>query len=546
MKLLKTSIALTVLLSTASGAAFADDIVTFQKRNTGFSLDGNRGAIVGQRVYLFDTNNNNVNQQWVELERDNGFVSYQKRNTSLCMDGGDAGRRRQEVTLEQCNSDDRNQHWELIDQAAGHVRIKKRDFSFSIDGMNGGERLQNTHLWSSGDSNVNQHWVRNVVGTTGGSSTPTPTPTPSGDGDFDLNPNADPWDNFDLSVWGLDSPALRDTSLRSGEDDFERGVRVDDFEFIALREGSSNSDFDDSEDLFFGREGNTESSDPYFFTASDGGMVFKSPVDGGRTSTNTRFPRSELREYVRAGQTRRSSGESISISGANENNWVLGYQPDNLILDDNNRGDRGIENVGGRNGVLTGTLRVNKVTETGRPDDIGVVIIGQIHAEDDEPMRLYYRKLPGNELGSVYFIHEINGDDDLDEVNLVGSRDDDASNPSGGIALDELFSYEIIAEGDEIEVVLRRGDSDGQVINRGTVNMSDEDSDYDRRDEWMYFKAGAYTQNNVAVERFRGEDLPGAATTGFGPNGNEADYDQVTFYRLNVSHDSNNCGQCSD
>ena len=27
-----------------------------------------------------------------------------------------------------------------------------------------------------------------------------------GGGNFGLNPNADPWDNFDLSVWGLDSP----------------------------------------------------------------------------------------------------------------------------------------------------------------------------------------------------------------------------------------------------------------------------------------------------------------------------------------------------
>ena len=118
---------------------------------------------------------------------------------------------------------------------------------------------------------------------------------------------------------------------------------------------------------------------------------------------------------------------------------------------------------------MTATLRVNKVTETGRDDDIGVTIIGQIHAEDDEPLRLYYRKLPNNDLGSVYFIHEIRGDqdddggtidgqsrrgNDLEEVNLVGSRDDDADNPFGGIALDELFSYEIIAEGSVITVCL--------------------------------------------------------------------------------------------
>ena len=265
-------------------------------------------------------------------------------------------------------------------------------------------------------------------------------------------------------------------------------------------------------------------------------MVFKSPVDGGRTSSGARFPRSELREYARAGLTRRN-GSNVSVTGTNENNWVLGYQPEALELDNS-----AVDNVGGRNGVMTATLRVDKVTETGRDDDIGVTIIGQIHADNDEPLRLYYRKLPQNELGSVYFIHEIRDGDDLDEVNLVGSRDDDASNPSGGIALGEIFSYEIIAEGSEIEVVLRRGDFDGSVISRQSFDMDELDSGYDRDDEWMYFKAGAYTQNNVAVE----DGEPGAARTGFGPNGNEADYDQVTFYRLNISHDENDCSSCTN
>lgn len=376
----------------------------------------------------------------------------------------------------------------------------------------------------------------------------------SSGGEFNLDPNLQPWENFDLSVWGLDSPALRNIS---GEP--ERGTRIEDYEFVALSEGETNSDYDEAFENFFGTGGNDnfEPSDPYFFTGPDGGMVFKSPVDGGRTSSGARFPRSELREYVRGGVDRRSNGESISTSGVNENNWVLGYQPQALILDDNNRAES-IQNVGGRNGRLTATLKVDKVTVTGRDDDIGVTIIGQIHAESDEPLRLYYRKLPDNELGSVYFIHEIREDmddetptgrdgDDLDEVNLVGSRDDDASNPIGGIALGEIFSYEVINTGSIIEVILYRGDFDGTEIGRSSFNMATLSNDgivgsgYDRANEWMYFKAGAYTQNNVAVEN--GE--AGAATTGFGPDGTEADYDQVTFYRLGVSHDSNDCSQCA-
>jgi len=55
----------------------------------------------------------------------------------------------------------------------------------------------------------------------------------------------------------------------------------------------------------------------YFFTASDGGMVFKCPVDGATTSTNTVYARVELREMLRGTNT------TISTQGVNGNNWVL-------------------------------------------------------------------------------------------------------------------------------------------------------------------------------------------------------------------------------
>ncbi len=42
------------------------------------------------------------------------------------------------------------------------------------------------------------------------------------------------------------------------------------------------------------------------------------------------------------------------------------------------------------------------------------------------------------------------------------------------------------------------------------------DSGYDIADEYMYFKAGVYNQNNT---------------------GNDSDYVQATFYSLVVSHD---------
>ena len=294
--------------------------------------------------------------------------------------------------------------------------------------------------------------------------------------DFGLNPNNEPWENFDLSDWALDAP--------NADPEDGLSARTTDRDFI-------------NGDLFPG-------SEPYFFTGPDGAMVFRSNVGGVRTSSNTSFPRSELREMLRAGDT------SISTTGVNENNWALGYQPNNLDL------RNGADDIGGRNGVLTSTMRVNRVTTTGSSSQVGRVIIGQIHADNDEPLRLYYRKLPQNDLGSIYFTHEIRDGDDLDDVNLVGSSSSNASNPSDGIALGELFSYEIINEGSIIEVVLRSGDRDGPVIGRASFDMDDEDSGYDRDDEWMYFKAGAYTQNNT---------------------GNSSDFDEVAIYRLDNTHD---------
>lgn len=242
-------------------------------------------------------------------------------------------------------------------------------------------------------------------------------------------------------------------------------------------------------------------------------MVFRSTVGGARTSNNTSFPRSELREMLRAGDT------DVSTQGVNENNWVLGYQPNNLDLgaDTTSAQENTPTRVGGREGRLTATLQVNRVTDSSRSNDsqVGRVIIGQIHADNDELLRLYYRKLPNNELGSVYFTHEIRNGDDLDDVNLVGSSSSNASNPSDGIALGQMFSYEIINDDAVIEVILRDGDRDGRVIGRGSFNMDQEDSGYDRDDEWMYFKAGAYTQNN---------------------SGDSDDFDEVAFYRLDNQH----------
>jgi poly(beta-D-mannuronate) lyase len=268
---------------------------------------------------------------------------------------------------------------------------------------------------------------------------------------YNLDPNASPGENFDLLTWALDTP------------------RTDPDDGFSLR--ASERELDDG---FVDND--------YFFTASDGGMVFRATIFGATTSANTRFTRSELREMLRRGNT------GVSTQGVNRNNWILGYQPTPPRA------------VGGRGGLLQATLKIDQVTSGGSSSHTGRVVIGQIHADDDEPIRLYYKKFPDNEDNQPIY----------------------TSNPEQGIALNEVFSYEIDQTGARIDVIIRRGDLNGPIIGHQYVDMIEENSGYNVVEEWNYFKAGAYSQNNTGNS--------GDA------NGVGSDYDQVTFYYLQNSH----------
>lgn len=231
-------------------------------------------------------------------------------------------------------------------------------------------------------------------------------------------------------------------------------------------------------------------SSEYFYTAPDGGMVFKCPIGGFKTSANTTYTRSELREMLRSGN------ENIKTKGPTKNNWVLKSSPN-------------VKGAGGYDGTLKATLAINHVTKTGDAKHVGRVIIGQIHAEHNEPLRIYYRKLPNNRNGSIYFAHEgrINGEDIYE---LIGSKDDDAPNPYNGIALNEKFSYEVIVAGDILSVKIIRPN---KPVAHKVISMSS--SGYNVAGEYMYFKAGVYNQNKT---------------------GRANDYVQATFYSLTNEH----------
>lgn len=232
----------------------------------------------------------------------------------------------------------------------------------------------------------------------------------------------------------------------------------------------------------------------YFYASADGGIVMRSPSYGFKTSTNTSYVRVELREMLRRGNT------SVSTQGVNKNNWVFGSVSNSAQAD-----------AGGVDGELNVTLAVNNVTTTGEDYQIGRLVIGQIHANDDEPIRLYYRKLPDNDKGSIYFAHEprVTGSDEV-YVEMIGNRSNSASNPSDGIELDEVFSYKINVVANLLTVTISREGKDDVV---SSLDMSN--SLFDEDDQYQYFKVGVYHLNNSS---------------------NAEEYAQATFYEIRNSH----------
>ncbi len=299
-----------------------------------------------------------------------------------------------------------------------------------------------------------------------------------GSGLFGLDPAKTPGENFDLTGWYVTTPA--------------------------------DDDGDGKADSVYENELAAGWTDPRFFYTdpATGGMVFRVTPAGAKTSKNTSYTRTELRGMLRKGdytiETRVEGGYP------NKNNWVFSSAPLSARA-----ASAGVD------GKLTATLAVNQVTRQGADGQVGRVVIGQIHAKNDEPIRLYYRKLPKNKYGSIYYAHDPEVGKET-WVEVIGGRGNRIPNPDDGFALDEVFTYEIEvkgeADGDQIIPMLHLKiiRDDGTEIVAKPFDM--RDSGFSVEDEFMFFKAGAYTGNNTSPEP-------------------ETDFDRVIFYALDHSHD---------
>ena len=187
-------------------------------------------------------------------------------------------------------------------------------------------------------------------------------------------------------------------------------------------------------------------------------------------------------------------------------------------------------------GKLTGTCKVMQVSVSGdaRVAASYSTVVGQIHSgegHENEPIKIFYKKFPGHEKGSVFWNYEINtaGDDNSgrwdfstaiwgNDMSVIGtSKDDYPKEPEDGIELGEEFSYEInvykgimylrfTSEGHETKTFTKN------LIESEYVNKSDLPDQVKKlfvpigqdgteraeaySGELNYFKQGAYNQTN--------------------------------------------------
>ncbi|MFO1242366.1 MAG: polysaccharide lyase family 7 protein [Rickettsiales bacterium] len=193
----------------------------------------------------------------------------------------------------------------------------------------------------------------------------------------------------------------------------------------------------------------------YFWNARDGAMVFRAIADGA-TTKGTKYARSELRE----------------MHGEDRAAWKLS-----------------------EGGTMTATVKVDQLPRwsDGTP---GRMVIGQIHGEDHELVRLYYQD------GTVHFVNDRAGSGNKETTFTFKN----AKGEQPAIGIGEKFSYMIDAHGKTLNVKVF---ADGQEYSSTTPINSVWQTDK------LYFKAGVYLGIN---------------------EGNGGGTGQASFYALDFSH----------
>lgn len=275
----------------------------------------------------------------------------------------------------------------------------------------------------------------------------------------------------------------------------------------------------------------------FFYLNEDGHLVFAAP-NKGFTTKNTSNTRSELREMLRGTNTRKKTH-------GYDNNWAVEAR----------NGSNKFARIGGK---LEATVKVDHVSlNAGRPDKKPAfsAVVGQIHAVKydntssgfgygNEPIKIYYKKWPGHEMGSVFWNYERNlaKDDPLRKdiahpvFGVTWENPDDPGDT--GIALGEEFSYTINVHRNTMYLTFhndRLGTvqyTKSLVSNVDAYGQVDEaDNQYSYGGDSLYFKAGIY--NQCSTSNAEGTWYAACPGTGDWETDEAAgNYAQATFSRI--------------
>ena len=283
----------------------------------------------------------------------------------------------------------------------------------------------------------------------------------------------------------------------------------------------------------------------FFYLDNNEFLVFNSPNKAATTknSTNTR---SELRQMYRGVNTK------IKTKGK-KNNFALKA----------NKRSKKYAAVGGQ---LEATLRVMHVAlNAKRPDKKAAysVVVGQIHAVKDkdlvkkgkgfgygnEPIKIFYKKWPGHNTGSVFWTYERNlakEDPNRDDIAypVWGNTWDNPEDPGeNGIKLGELFNYNINVHNNIMYLTFRTTDpSETKQYEVDLSNNIDAHGNVDELDnpkgytgDSFYFKAGAY--NQCSTKESEGIWYAGCKGTGdWETDKANGDYASVAFKSIQLAH----------
>lgn len=316
-----------------------------------------------------------------------------------------------------------------------------------------------------------------------------------------------PAEKFDLSQWKIQLPLDKDKDGKADEVDVKKLKKY------------SHPDF--------------------FYLDENGHMVFASP-NKATTTKNTSNSRSELREMLRGTKTSHKTKSP-------KNNWAVEAR----------KGSNKFGRVGGR---LDATLKVDHVaTRAGDASTRAAysVVVGQIHADTydntssgfgygNEPIKIYYKKFPDHETGSVFWNYERNlpkKDTNRTDINYPVFGNDWSNNTDpgqAGIALGEEFSYTINVHKNTMYLTFSNDRLGTMTFTKSLVSqlradgkMDTLDNKYSYGGDTLYFKAGVYNQCSPA----KGGGLWYAGCPGTGDwevDKANGDYAQATFSKLTV------------